>query len=121
MGILYIGAYSTGCEWLIFVAMVLAALDARRVQIWRYDSEIAWKPGTLFLLMLVLGWLILPWYVALRLRIVAGEAPLKDEYQWIDRPPPGRGESAPPPGLIKPWSPSWRRRFGRSAHRRPRR
>jgi hypothetical protein len=71
---LYITAALTGWWWLVFLAVVLAALDARRVRFWRYRSSIASKPGTLFVLMLLFGWLILPWYLGLRFKILAGAA-----------------------------------------------
>jgi hypothetical protein len=78
---LYLAAAVSGWWWLVLVAIVLAALDARRVRIWRYRSDIARSPGTLFILMLLLGWLILPWYIGLRLKILAGTAEFKDAYR----------------------------------------
>ena len=81
---LYLAAALLRWWWLVPLVIVLAALDARRIRIWRYRSDIARSPGTLFVLMLLFGWLILPWYVGLRLKIFAGTAELKDAYRWAD-------------------------------------
>lgn len=118
---LYILAYLMASYWIILVAVVLAALDAKRIRVWRYESDIAQKPSMLFLLMLVLGWLILPWYVGLRLKILAGTARLKEEYRWQEAPVVNYQDPTPPPGLIQPWSTRWRRRFWRSTVDEPRR
>lgn len=88
---------------LVPVAIVLAALDARRVRIWRYRSDIARSPGTLLILMLLLGWLILPWYVGLRLKILAGTAELRDAYQWADPDGPAPEYTMSASGLVRPW------------------
>lgn len=100
---LYLVAALSGWWWLVLVAIVLAALDARRVRIWRYRSEIARSPGTLFLLMLVLGWLILPWYAGLRLKMLAGTVELKDEYRWAAQQAPDPENPVSPSGLVQPW------------------
>lgn len=100
---LYLAAALLQWWWLVPLVIVLAALDARRVRIWRYRSDIARSPGTLFVLMLLFGWLILPWYVGLRLKILAGTAELKDAYQWAD---PNAAASRYPiseSGLVQPW------------------
>ncbi len=78
---LYLAAALAGWWWLVLVAIVLAALDARRIRVWHYRSDIARSPGTLLILMLLLGWLVLPWYVGLRLKILAGTAELKETYR----------------------------------------
>ncbi|MCU1292629.1 MAG: hypothetical protein JWP08_1479 [Bryobacterales bacterium] len=100
---LYLAATFTGWWWLVFVAIVLAALDARRVRIWRYRSDIARSPGTLFILMLLFGWLILPWYIGLRLKILAGTAELKDTYRWADPQASPPDHHVSKSGLIQPW------------------
>ena len=116
---LYSVAVVSDHRWLIFVAVVIAALDAKHIRVWRYESDIALTPGTLFLLMLVLGWLILPWYVGLRLKILAGTARFKTDYQWLETPSALYREPSPPPGLLQPWSSRWRRRFWSSSFKRP--
>jgi hypothetical protein len=106
--------------WIVVGAIVLAALEARRIRVWRYQSDIARSPGTLFLLMLLFGWIVLPWFVGLRFKILAGTAEFKDEYRWREVPASARKESAPPSGLVQPWSVRWRQRFLNSAFGRPR-
>ena len=100
---IYLAAALLERWWIVLIAMVLAALDARRIRIWRYRSDIARSPGTLFILMLLLGWIILPWYVGLRLKILAGTAELKESYPWRD--PQALVPSYPvsPSGLVQPW------------------
>jgi hypothetical protein len=100
---LYLAAALSGWWWLILVASVLAALDARRVRIWHYRSDIARSPGTLFILMLLLGWVILPWYVGLRLKILAGTAELKDAYRWADPKASAPEYPVSESGLVQPW------------------
>ena len=101
---LYVVAALSGWWWLVLVAIVLAALDARRVRIWRYRSDIARSPGTLLILMLlVLGWLVLPWYIGLRLKILAGTAELKDSSRWADPHASGSGYPVAASGLVQPW------------------
>jgi len=100
---LYVAAALTGFWWLILVVIVLAALDARRVSIWRYRSDIARSPGTLFILMFLLGWVILPWYVGLRLKILAGTAELRDTYRWADPHAPALDYPVSESGLVQPW------------------
>ena len=112
---LYAVALFTQQRWIIFVAVLLAALDAKHIRVWRYESAIAQKPSVLFLLMLVLGWLILPWYVGLRLKILAGTARLKEDYLWLEAPSSPYRDPVKPPGLTQPWSARWRTRFWRSA------
>lgn len=106
-------------RWIILIAVVVAALDAKHIRVWRYESDIAQRPSVLFWLMLFLGWLILPWYVGLRLKILAGTARLKDDYRWLEEPGQPYDDSTPPPGLVQPWSIRWRRRFWRSTDRKP--
>ncbi len=117
---LYAVARVTEQPWIIFVVVLLAALDAKHIRVWRYESDIALKPSVLFLLMVVIGWLILPWYFGLRLKILAGTARLKEEYRWLETPTAPYRDPLPPPGLIQPWSPRWRRQFWRSTDQRPR-
>ena len=104
---------------LALYAVALAALDGKRIRVWRYESDIAQKPSVLFLLMLFFGWLILPWYVGLRLKILAGTARLKARYRGIETPTEPRRDPSPPPGLVQPWSVRWGRRFWRSSAHRP--
>jgi hypothetical protein len=108
---LYAAALLLEQHWIIIVAVVVAALDAKWVRIWRYKSDIAQKPSTLFILMLLLGWLILPWYVGLRLKIIAGVADLKDDYKWMDKSTETHHDPVPPAGLVQPWSARWRHKF----------
>ena len=100
----YVTVAALQLEWLVLAAMLLAALDARWARVWRYESEIARAPGSLLLMMLTLGWLIMPWYVGLRLKILAGIAELKPEYRWAEQKTPGL---TPYPvseaGLLQPW------------------
>jgi hypothetical protein len=100
---IYLVAAATGWWWLVLGAIVLAALDARHTRIWRYRSDIARSPGTLFVLMLLIGWLILPWYIGLRLKILAGTAELKDQYQWADPQTPPPEYPVSESGIIQPW------------------
>jgi hypothetical protein len=100
---LYVATAATGWWWLVLVAIVLATLDARRVRIWRYCSDIARSPGTLLILILLLGWLILPWYVGLRLKILAGTAELKDAYQSADPDAPTPNYPVSESGIVQPW------------------
>jgi hypothetical protein len=67
-----------------FAAAVVAALDARHIGVWRYRSDIAQKPGTLFILLVLLWPFVFPWYLGLRMKIWAGTAELKDEYRFLD-------------------------------------
>lgn len=100
---LYLVTAFTNFPFLILAAIVLAALDAKRIRIWRYQSDIAVNPRILFMLMVFLGWLILPWYLALRFKIMAGIAPLKYMYretrQQVTMPSYPVSES----GLLQPW------------------
>ena len=116
---LYAVALITEHSWIVLAAVVLAALDAKRIRVWRYESDIAQKPSVLFLLMLFLGWLILPWYVGLRLKILAGTARLREDYRWLETPAEFYRDPLPPQGLVQPWSVRWRRRFWRSTVQRP--
>jgi len=116
---LYSVALTTNHPWIIFAAVVLAALDARRIRVWRYESDIAQKPSVLFLLMLFLGWLILPWYIGLRLKILAGTARLNEDYRWLETQTTDYRPPTPPSGLIKPWSVRWRRRLWHSSIPKP--
>ena len=112
---LYAVALLTQQQWIILIAVVLAALDAKHIRVWRYESDIAQKPSVLFFLMLFLGLLILPWYVGLRLKILAGTARFKEDYLWLEAPSGAYRDPVKPPGLIQPWSARWRTRFWRSA------
>src|SRR5882672_11475809 len=108
---LYLVALWAQNPWIVVGAIVLAALEARRIRIWRYQSDIARSPGTLFLLMLLFGWVVLPWFVGLRLKILVGTAELKDEYRWQESSARVHKESTPSTGLVQLWSVRWRRRF----------
>ena len=104
VAVFYVTVAALRVEWLVLVAMLLAALDARWARVWRYESEIARAPGSLLLMMLTLGWLIMPWYVGLRLKILTGTAELKAEYRWAEQKMPGL---TPYPiseeGVLQPW------------------
>ena len=104
VGAFYITVAALQLEWLVLVAMILAALDARWARVWRYESAIAQAPGSLLLMMLTLGWLIMPWDVGLRLKILTGIAEVKPEYRWSEVKTPGL---TPYPvseeGLLQPW------------------
>ena len=41
VGAFYVTVAALRLEWLVLVAMILAALDARWARVWRYESEIA--------------------------------------------------------------------------------
>jgi hypothetical protein len=58
----------------VIVTAVLAALDAKRIRIWQYRSDIAMKPGMLFLVLLLIWPIVFPWYLGLRFKILAGVA-----------------------------------------------
>lgn len=68
--------------WLIVIAVAVAAIDAKHCGIWKFQREIR-KPGDLLQLgPLFLGWLIMPWYIGLRLRMKAGVAkPIVSRYK----------------------------------------
>jgi hypothetical protein len=102
---LYIGVALAGCKWLVIVAIILASLDSLHARVWRYKSDIALSPGKLLILMLLLGWLVLPWYLGLRFKILAGTAELKDEYQWADPRTkiPDHAYPVSESGLFQPW------------------
>jgi hypothetical protein len=81
-------------------SIIWAALDSRRVRLWRYQTGIAGGPVTIFILLLVLGWpLVFPWYLGIRLKILFGVARLRDEYQPWQMSDPTVG----PSGLVQPW------------------
>jgi hypothetical protein len=81
-------------------SIIWAALDSRRVRLWRYHTGIAGGPVTIFVLLLVLGWpLVFPWYLGMRLKILFGVARWRDEYQPWQMSDPTVG----PSGLVQPW------------------
>lgn len=81
-------------------SIIWAALDSRRVRLWRYHTGISGGPATIFILFLVLGWpLVFPWYLGMRLKIWAGVARLRADYQpWQMSDP-----TVSPSGLVQPW------------------
>jgi len=81
-------------------SIIWAALDSKRVHLWRYHTGISGGPVTIFILLLVLGWpIVFPWYLGMRLKICAGVARLRDEYQSCQISGPKVG----PGGLVQPW------------------
>ncbi len=81
-------------------SILWAALDSKRVRLWRYHTGISGGPVIIFVLLLVLGWpLVFPWYLGMRLKIWAGVARLRDEYQPWQMSDPTIG----PGGLVQPW------------------
>jgi hypothetical protein len=51
-------------------SIIWAALDSRRVRLWRYHTGISGGPVTIFILLLVLGWpVVFPWYLGMRMKI----------------------------------------------------
>jgi hypothetical protein len=84
----------------VLFSIVWAVLDSRRIRLWRYYSGISGGPVTILALLLLLGWpIIFPWYLGMRLKILAGVARLREEYQ------PWRMSDATmsPSGLVQPW------------------
>lgn len=82
------------------ISIIWAVLDSRRIRLWRYYTGIAGGPLVIFILLLVLGWpIILPWYLGMRLKIWAGVARLRDEYQ----PWQMSDATVGPTGLVQPW------------------
>jgi hypothetical protein len=84
----------------VLFSILWAVLDSRRVRLWRYYSGISGGPVTILALLLLLGWpIIFPWYLGMRLKILAGVARLREEYQ------PWRMSDATmsPNGLVQPW------------------
>jgi hypothetical protein len=84
----------------VLASIIWAALDAKRVGLWRYKTGISGSPTTLLFLLLILGWpIVFPWYLGVRLKIWAGVAQLRDEYQPWHMSDPTIG----PNGLVQPW------------------
>jgi len=82
------------------VSIIWAAMDSRRIRLWRYYTGISGGPLTIFVLLLVIGWpLVFPWYLGMRLKIWAGVARLRDEY----RPWQMSNHTLGPSGLLQPW------------------
>ena len=87
-------------EVFALATIIWAIVDSRRVRMWRYHTGISGGPASLFILLLVLGWpIVFPWYLGMRLKIVAGTARLRDEYQPWRMSDPTVG----PDGLVQPW------------------
>lgn len=89
--------------WFSFFALISviwAVLDCRRVRLWRYQTGISGGPLIISVLLLVLGWpIVFPWYLGMRLKIWAGVARLRDEYQ----PWKMSDQTLGPGGLVQPW------------------
>jgi hypothetical protein len=67
----------------VVTLMVLAtslwvAFDSSKVQLSRYKSGISYSPIVLFFACLLLWFAAFPWYLAVRERILSGNAVLKD-------------------------------------------
>jgi hypothetical protein len=98
-----LSAFASHWGWFPIFALtsiIWAALDSKRVRLWRCRTGISGGPTTIFILLLVLGWpLVFPWYLGMRFKIWARVARLREEYQpWqMSDPTPG------PTGLVQPW------------------
>jgi len=56
-------------------------IDHKRHRIWRYYTGLPGKSSLFLLFFLVFGWtIVVPWYLGLRFRIIAGTAQIRDEY-----------------------------------------
>jgi len=62
----------------VMSVVALMAIDSYRIQIWRFRSGIAARPLGFVLLILFLGWIMIPWYAGLRLKIWTGHAELRE-------------------------------------------
>ena len=85
---------------LYVVTLLWAYNDWKRVELWRFDCWLAGPRENLFLVLLAFGWpVVFPWYLATRLKIAAGTAKLKEEFQ------PWRmsDQTVAPNGLLQPW------------------
>jgi len=81
-------------------SVVWVVWDSKRVGFWRYRTGIAGRPNTVLVLLLLLGWpIVFPWYLGMRLKILAGVASLREEYQ----PWKMSDATVSPTGLVQPW------------------
>ena len=68
--------------WLIVIAVAVAAIDANQCGFWKFQREIRRLGDLLVFGPLFFGWLIMPWYIGLRLRMMAGVArPIVSAYK----------------------------------------
>ena len=79
IGVYALAAY-LNAPLVVFVAAVIAAIDAKYARIWRVDSALPERPSQLFFWMLLLGWLFLPWYLATRFRMMSGVLNIKGQH-----------------------------------------
>ena len=87
--------YFTGLPvvWLLILGSALwAAYDARITQPWRYRTGLANRPPMIFVGVLLLWIVVLPWYLIVRGRIRGGTLPLKAEFELA----PAEPRSSPP-------------------------
>ncbi len=98
-----LSAFAAYLGWFAAFALtsiIWAALDSKRVRFWRYHTGTSGGPVTIFILLLILGWpLIFPWYLGVRMKIWAGVARLREEYQ----PWQMSDLTIGPGGLVQPW------------------
>ncbi len=62
---------------LIAVAAALTALDSSKIELTKYKSAISWDPIFLFILIMVFGVIVFPWYLLMRYKIKRGLAQLE--------------------------------------------
>jgi hypothetical protein len=79
IGITFLSAYLEN-RLLMPLAGVLAAIDAKYARIWKIDSALPEKPSHLFFWLLLLGWFFLPWYLAIRFKMLTGIAKPKEPF-----------------------------------------
>jgi hypothetical protein len=49
--------------------------DARRIRLREYQSSLAWHPAVVFLLVALWPVVVVPWYLTVRERVLAGQTP----------------------------------------------
>ena len=65
----------------VLLASLWAAFDSARIGLRMYKSALSTTPLALFFAFLLLGIWVLPWYLIVRGRILAGKVPLKDQHE----------------------------------------
>jgi len=64
------------------VAFALAGwvvYDARRLELRRYQTSLAWHPLWVFVLVVIFPFIVVPWYLTVRERVLQGQVPRKGE------------------------------------------
>ena len=64
--------------YFVLLALPLAAwvvYDAHRIRLRDYQSSLAWHPAVVFLLVALWPVVVVPWYLTVRDRVLAGETP----------------------------------------------